>query len=264
MPFAESTEGSIFYQMDGRGEPLIMLLPQSRGPRGVNALIDLLSKKFNVIRYDQIGTGRSHLGSGNYDLSIPNRANEVATVLDSLAIESANLLCHSTGCGIGLATAYMLNKRVKSLILINPWSYADDYISTMQRLRISAANNLSPYDYAHFNFTMLFPAQYRRLYQKEFEQIAVKAISQPHNPDQIKNRLEAILEYDTREIASKVSCSTLAITSNDDILMPNWHAAEIVENIPNSCLTTLRYGGHMLPETRGKRILSEICDFLIN
>ena len=92
--------------------------------------------------------------------------------------------------------------------------------------------------------------------------MAVKAISQPHNPDQIQKRLEAILAYDARDVAGMLSCPTLTITSTDDMLMPNWHAAKIVESIPKSDLITLRYGGHMLTETRCKRIFSEIHDFL--
>ena len=87
-----------------RGSNFI-LLPQSVGPNGTKALVNSLSKKFSVILFDQLGTGRSVANSDKYGPSISDRMTEISCLLDHLDIEASHLFCHSTGCGLGISWA---------------------------------------------------------------------------------------------------------------------------------------------------------------
>ena len=254
MPVVPHPEGAIYYEVYGSGFPVLLLLPQSKGPNGTQALVESLSRKFSVILFDQLGTGRSLANSDEYDASIPERVSEVNCLLDHLQLREAHLFCHSTGCGLGIAYADSFSDRVKTLSLVNPWSYADEQLITMQNLRIEAAQYLSPYTYAHFNFTILFPAIYKRKHTEAFEDLAIAAKSSPHKADQIKKRLNSILDYDTRLFTPRITSPSLVISSKDDLLMPSWHADNIANGIKNTTKYCLNFGGHMLPETRSKQI----------
>ena len=59
MPMATVDGGDIHYIERGSGAPVVMLLPQSGGPVGVEPFLDALAQSYRVITYDQRGTGRS-------------------------------------------------------------------------------------------------------------------------------------------------------------------------------------------------------------
>ena len=97
MPMATVEGGNIHYSISGEGPPLVLLLPQSAGPVGVGPFIEGLAQSCMVIRYDQRGTGQSQAPDDPTAIAMPDRAKEVAGLLDALAIPQASLYCLSTG-----------------------------------------------------------------------------------------------------------------------------------------------------------------------
>ncbi len=261
MPMAQVAGGDIHYTSIGSGSPVVMLLPQSSGPVGIEPFIDTLADDFLVIRYDQRGTGQSAPALASGVVSMAERAEEVVGLLDDLSIARAHLCCHSTGCGIGLAVASGEPERVNGLILVSPWTHADAHLTTMQQLRIAAARGLDPYHYACFNASLLFPPAYRRAHEAGFERMAEQAKSAPQDAEQISNRLNAILSYDSRPLTPAIACPTLIVTAEDDQLMPAWFGREMARSISGSSLVELAGGGHMLPETRGDELATAVLAF---
>ncbi|MBH64105.1 MAG: hydrolase [Alphaproteobacteria bacterium] len=262
MPMVQAEGGEIHYTRKGGGSPLVMLVPQSSGPVGIEPFVGKLSEAFTVYRYDQYGTGRSASLPTTGAMTMEARATEVVGLLDALDIEHAHLCCHSTGCGIGLAVVSVAPERVDGLTLVSPWEYADRQLTITQRLRIAAAEGLDPYHYACFNVGLLFPPAYRREHEAGFERMAAKAERAPQDAEQISHRLNAILSYDTRPLTPAVSCPTLVVSARDDQLMPAWHGRNIAERIPESRFIELEGGGHMIPETRGNELAAAIMAFL--
>jgi pimeloyl-ACP methyl ester carboxylesterase len=260
MPIARVAGGDIHYTIEGSGSPVVMLLPQSSGPVGVQPFIDALSERFTVIRYDQRGTGRSAPVRAPDGMTMAARAAEVVGLLDTLGIARAHLCCHSTGCGIGLATVSAGPERVAGLVLASPWSHADGHLTTMQQLRIAAAGALAPYRYAWFNASLLFPPDFRRAHEAGFERMAMEAA--PQDADQIAARLNAILAFDARPLLPGIASPTLIVTAEDDQLMPAWFGREMAVAIAGSRLVILAGGGHMIPETRGDELADAVREFL--
>lgn len=260
MPMAKVDGGDIHYDRQGDGPPLVLLLPQSAGPVGVAPFVEGLAKTFTVIRYDQRGTGCSPAADSADAVSMPHRAEEVAGLLQALSIPRASLFGHSTGCGVGLAFAAAYGERVDRLVLAAPWSHGDPYLTTMQRLRIAAAEALGPADYARFNASLLFPPIYRRLHEAGFSRQASAATA----PDALRTaaRLHAILAFDSRQITPKIDRPTLVVTAEDDQLMPTWFGREIAKSMPDAKYVELAGGGHMIPETRTAELLDLTTDFL--
>lgn len=260
MPMARVAGGDIHYTIAGHGSPATLLLPQSSGPLGPEAFADALARRFTILRYDQRGTGRSAPVAASDDYSMAARATEVAGLLDALDIAQTHLVCHSTGCGIGLAFAGAHPGRVGGLVLVSPWAHADRHLMTMQTLRIAAARTLDPYSYAWFNASLLFPPDYRRAHETGFERIAATAT--PQDAEVIARRLAAILAFDARPIAAALACPVLTVSAADDQLMPAWFGRELAELVSGARHIELPGGGHMLPETQGPLLAEEVADFL--
>lgn len=260
MPLARIARGDIHYECKGSGPPLVLALPQSGGPVGVEPFVDGLAKAFSVVRYDQRGTGRSPPPAPADRISMADRADEVFDLLRALDIPRTSLFCHSTGCGIGLAFAAGHADRLDRLALAAPWSHADSYLTTMQRLRIAAAAALDPCAYARFNASLLFPPAYRRRHETGFSTQATAA--KPQDASQIAARLNAILAFDSRPLTPAILCPTLVMTAADDQLMPPWFGREIARSMPDARYIELQGGGHMLPETRTSELLDLVGGFL--
>ena len=260
MPLAQTASGPIAYTSSGSGAPLVLCLPQSSGPVGVEPFIEGLAETFTVIRYDQRGTGGSPPPADPAAVTMADRAEEVAALLGALQIPKAHLFCHSTGCGIGIAFATAYPEKLDRLVVTTPWQYGDPHLITMQNLRIAAARALNPQDYATFNASLLFPPSYRRENEAGFTAQAASAA--PQDPDQIAARLHAILGYDTRPVTPTIQAQTLVISSDDDQLMPYWFGRDIAASLPNARYEELRGGGHMLPETQTEALLRLVTPFL--
>ena len=262
MPLVQPEGGEIQYSRKGKGRPLVMLLPQSSGPVGIEPFIDTLSEAFTVFRYDQYGTGGSAPLPTSDAMTMDGRAAEVLGLLDALDIKRVHLCCHSTGCGSGVATISIATERVDSMILISPWEYADCQLMNTQRLRIAAAERLSPYYYACFNAGLLFPPAYRREHEADYERMAIEAMRMPQDAEEISLRLNAILSYDTRPLTPYIACPTLNVSARDDQLMPAWHGSNLAKHIPTSSFIELEEGGHMIPETQSRQLAVAIMAFL--
>tara|TARA_B100000212_G_scaffold319821_1_gene277252 strand:+ start:417 stop:692 length:276 start_codon:yes stop_codon:yes gene_type:complete len=77
---------------------------------------------------------------------------------------------------------------LKTFTLVNPWSYAEQQLATLQKQRIYAAKQLSPYSYTHFNSSIMFPPKYKAEYTKEFEAKALQPKGLSHNALQVGRR----------------------------------------------------------------------------
>ncbi|MGI9477036.1 MAG: alpha/beta fold hydrolase [Hyphomicrobiaceae bacterium] len=265
MPIAPVQGGTLHYDVTGRPldqshAPIALLLPQSTGPIGLTPFIQQLAAHHTVITYDQRGTGGSSPVPDS--MSMATQAGDLIELLDALDVEQAVLLCHSTGCGIGISAAAAHPDRVSHLVLVSPWTHADPHLTTMQNLRIAAARALDPKQYAHFNAALLFPPDFRRAHQAGFDQLATAAPDKPQDADEIARRLNAILAFDARPLLPAIACRTLAITAQDDQLMPSWFAAEAAAAIASAALVELDDGGHMLLETRAFEIIEAVRPFI--
>ena len=261
MPIANTERGSRRYQITGSGHPLLMLLPKSTGPFGVKNLIHNLASRFLVLTYDANNKYSDYIVAESQDISIEGFAEDAAAFLTTIGKNEVVLCCHSTGCGIGLALAGRFPELIKSLVLINPWLWPDEYLISVQNMRIKMAELLDPVNYSKFNSSLLFPPFYRRKYHAEFEKLAIEARLNPHNPVEIKRRLNAILNYDARPIIHKIKCPTLILSAHDDQLMPRWFSEDLASQIQQNDLLIFEEGGHMLPETCDRIVAKELSNF---
>ncbi len=260
MPEATVHGVNVHYDTVGSGAALMLLMPQSTGPVGIRPVVHAFAERYRVITLEHRGTGRS--APAPSELSMDVLADDAIAVLDALAVASVRLVCHSTGCGIGLSIAGRCPQRVAALVLATPWSHADTHLSVMQSLRKAAAVALEPEQYARFNAALLFPPDYRRANEDGFARMARDARASPQDPADIARRLDAILAFDARSLWPKIECPTLVVSAGDDQLMPDWFAERTAASIDGAELVEFNSGGHMLPETRREDFTATVLGFL--
>lgn len=109
--FIETNGARIYHEVDGRGEPVLMVHAGVANLRMWDAQVEALSDAYRVIRHDTRGFGRTETDAVEYS----NRA-DIAAVLDHVGERSAHLVGLSRGAQIALDFALEFPDRVRSLV----------------------------------------------------------------------------------------------------------------------------------------------------
>lgn len=111
--FIDINGGPLAYSTVGNGPPLVLLHGHLGDSRMWDEQIDILSDKYQVIRYDARGYGQSRI-TGN---SVVHH-DDLLALLDALGIDQAALAGISGGGAIALDVAANHPERVAALVLI--------------------------------------------------------------------------------------------------------------------------------------------------
>lgn len=103
------------YTQVGKGEPLFLLHGNGEDRRFFEAQMEPLAKERRVIAVDTRGHGQSSRGQAPFSLS--QFADDLASLMDHLRLESADILGFSDGGNVALLFALRYPRRVRKLIV---------------------------------------------------------------------------------------------------------------------------------------------------
>ena len=110
--FLETNGGRIYYEVDGAGEPLVLIHAGVANLRMWDAQVAAFRDDYRVIRYDTRGFGRTETEAVEFS----NRA-DTAAVLDHLGEASAHVVGFSRAGSIALDFALEYPDCVRSLVI---------------------------------------------------------------------------------------------------------------------------------------------------
>ncbi|HYD50390.1 MAG TPA: alpha/beta hydrolase, partial [Terriglobales bacterium] len=117
MPYTTSTDGTqIHYELHGEGEPVLLIMGLGSNAYGWYRTIPWLAPHYQVIAFDNRGTGRSDVPEGAY--SIAQMAEDAAAVLAAAGHASAHVVGASLGGMIAQRLALAHPAKLRSLVLI--------------------------------------------------------------------------------------------------------------------------------------------------
>jgi 3-oxoadipate enol-lactonase len=95
MPITNSNWIDLYYEVHGKGEPLLLIMGLSLSSKSWFRTVPALSEHFKVIVFDNRGTGRS--GKPDSPYSIELMAADAREVLDAAEVESVHVYGISMG-----------------------------------------------------------------------------------------------------------------------------------------------------------------------
>jgi pimeloyl-ACP methyl ester carboxylesterase len=126
MPQAEVDGLTINYDVQGEGEPLL-LIPYTSADHACYAFqLPAYTEHFSCIAVDLPGSGESDKPTGPY--STEGYADQVAAFLATIGIEHAHVAGMSLGAAVAMHLAARHPDRVRSLSLHSSWHATDDYL----------------------------------------------------------------------------------------------------------------------------------------
>jgi pimeloyl-ACP methyl ester carboxylesterase len=108
---------NMYYEVSGKGEPLIVLHGAYMNIISMGEIIPQLARTHNVFALELQGHGRTN--DINRPITYPNLADDVAAFMDAVGLKKANVLGYSMGAITGLQFAIRHLEKVNKLIFIS-------------------------------------------------------------------------------------------------------------------------------------------------
>ena len=121
--YAQVGDLSIYYEIHGEGEPLILLHGAYMTVDAMAPLLGPLASYRRVIALELQGHGRT--ADADRPITYEGMADDTAAVLDHLGIEQADVVGYSMGAGVGLQLTVRHPARVRKFVGASPkprWS----------------------------------------------------------------------------------------------------------------------------------------------
>ena len=126
MPRVEVDGLTLNYDVQGEGEPLLLIPYLSADHACFAFQLPAYTEHFSCIAVDLPGSGESDKPAGAY--STEGYADQVAAFLGAMGIERAHVAGVSLGATVGMHLAARHPGRVRSLSLHSSWHASDDYL----------------------------------------------------------------------------------------------------------------------------------------
>src|SRR5690349_11814896 len=129
MPQAEVDGVRINFDVQGEGEPLLLIPYTSADHASYAFQLPSYTEHFRCIALDLPGSGESDKPPGPY--STEGYADQVAAFLRAIGVERAHVAGVSLGAAVGMHVAARHPDRVRSLSLHSGWHASDDYLNVV-------------------------------------------------------------------------------------------------------------------------------------
>jgi len=253
---------AIGYDDHGAGDPLLFLhaFPLNRS-MWQNQVIALLHKDhFRLVALDWRGFGDSEIRA---EVSTMEQfADDLAGLMDSLGIGQAILCGLSMGGYAAFAFLRKYPQRIRGLILADTRPGADTPEAQANRENVATmAESQGTTAIADLQLPRLI-SDYTRQHSPEVE-IHLRRMIDSATPQGIAAASRGMaLRADSTDLLSSITCPTLVLVGEHDVLTPPNVTQEYASRIPGAQFVVIPYAGHLSNVEQPQAFLQTISSFV--
>ncbi|MFN0093383.1 MAG: alpha/beta fold hydrolase [Dehalococcoidia bacterium] len=244
MPKIPTRDIMTYYEEQGSGEPLLMIMGLGGDLQAWLRVAPVLARHYRVITYDNRGAGRS--SSPDKPYSIAGMANDAAALLDALGIEKAHVLGFSMGGYIAQELALQHPRKVEKLILLSTAASIEGYIRRIVHGMVAVRRtNLSREGWVRYQAPYLYSPELLDDDVRAEEAIRANLANEwPQGDHAFIRQCDAILAWDAKDRVAGIKNQALVAVGGDDVLVPPRNSERLAKKLPNATLKTLP-GAHV-------------------
>lgn len=262
MPHTTASDGArIHYETHGAGEPVLLIMGLGSNAYGWHRTIPWLAERYQVVAFDNRGTGRSDVPDGAY--SIAQMAADAAAVLDAAGHATAHICGASLGGMIAQRFALAYPSRLRSLILICTTPGGRRAVRASDEVAAGLVQGgEDPATVYRRNAWFLYGEDTRTRHPERIEEDLVQRAKIPTPPAGYLGQLQAAMQHDTWDELSAVTAPTLVLHGDADLLVPTGNGMLLAERIAGAELVLVPGAGHMLQSDGGDVVHDAVLAFL--
>ena len=259
MPLARLKDININYEVEGKGDPLVMIMGFTASRSGWMSQIPFFKKYFQVITFDNRGAGKSGKPPGPYSTKM--MADDTINLMDYLGIEKAHIVGASMGGMIAQELAINYPERIMKLVLA--CTYA----------RPAAVNEITPEQAELAQLTdtkmantlvgMAFNRPFYRITFGLLDSIQTKFIGAAGMAG-IAGQRAACASHNSLDRLQSITAPTLVIVGSEDRIINPVSSEVIAGKIPGARLVKVEGGSHSFSLEMKKTFNRIVLDFLLD
>jgi pimeloyl-ACP methyl ester carboxylesterase len=244
VPKAKVNDIRLYYELHGQGEPLVLVMGLGANTHGWDMQIPAFSREFQVVAFDNRGSGRSDKPASRYSIRL--FANDTTGLMDALGIASAHIYGQSMGGLIAQELALSYPQRVRTLVLGSTSCGGPQAVAALpEHLALMATlPTLSPREAAERGLPLLYSNEFIARKRQELIARALAEAELRPPPDAFGRQVQAAVRHRAYDRLPQILCPTLVISGSDDKVMPAENSRILAERIPSAELVILPKAGH--------------------
>lgn len=255
------------YQVQGEGQPLVLITGVGYGMWYWHKVIPGLSKHYQVITFDNRGAGESDKPEGPY--TVPMMAADTAALLDHLGITSAFVLGHSLGGFIAQELAVTRPDLVSKLILAstNPGGMKVIPI-TAEAMQVLTDRTGDPVDLIHHGIAIAcapgFAERNKDIVQELTEYRFTNPVPAANYQAQVLAGagMSMLSDEQVLQRMQTIQIPVLILFGEHDRVVPPGNAEIMANMLPDARVHILPGSGHMFPIEDPQATVEAVLNFL--
>jgi len=257
MPYATNQNVRIFWDEQGSGSPVLLIMGLSFTHQMWFRVLPELARRHRVILFDNRGVGRSDVPAGPY--FIRDMARDAVAVMNAAGVSSAQVIGASMGGMIAQELALRCPERVDSLLLgctshgglLARWPC----ITPLYRAQSPPENASLRASFAPWLYSSSTPRE------RVLEDITIqRACNCPRKG--CLNQFAGILLWSSFLRLPRISIPTLVTHGAEDRLIPPQNGRVVAARIPGAKFHLVPNAGHILTTDQTQICLDLMVDFL--
>ncbi len=261
MPRMKVGDCTLHVERHGDGFPVLLISGLSGLASYWQPQIAFLSRQFSVVVHDHRGVGHSDHDQIKY--TVERMSADVIQLMDSLEIEKAHIVGHSTGGAIAQILAIDHPQRVGALVIAASWSKPDAYFRREFVQRRELLRAMGPEFYVQNNTLLHYPPAYIAANNEALRSVEAQAIATFAPLDIMASRIDAILAFDRSHDLGKITAPTMVIGAADDFVTPPAYSEALARAIPSAELKLFPAGGHCFTQIAARDFNQAVSRFLL-
>jgi len=259
MPFIQNQGAKIYWDEQGAGEPILLIMGLAYPSDMWYRTRPVLAKKYRTITLDNRGIARSEMPPGPYPIAL--MASDALAVLDAADVRSAHVYGISMGGMIAQELTLQHPERVRSLILGCTAAGGPTAIQAAPEVgqMLMARGVLSPEEAAEAAIPFVYDSSTPRA--RIDEDLNVRRPWFPR-AEAYMAQLQGILAWEAYRRLPQIATPTLVIHGENDRLVPAGNGKLIAGRIPGAKLVMLAHASHIYPTDQTEASHGAILEFL--
>ncbi len=261
MPTIHTNGIDIYYEMQGHGQPIVLIAGYTGDHTFWKFMKEELEKKFTVLIFDNRGIGQTRDSGADFSLEL--MAQDTIALIDALGLKKPHILGQSMGGAIAQTIAKNHAQQIDKLIILN--SAAKLNQRTMKTLE-----NLYKLCEAQLSFDLFIDTALPWFFSSDFlaNQEQIKAFKEdlinnpfPQSINDQERQFKALVPFDSRSWLKDINSPTLVIAAEEDIIALPDESKKLAQGLDNAQFKMIP-GAHSSPVEQAHRVNELALHFL--
>lgn len=263
MPIQKLPSIDLYYQMRGRGDPILFLCGLSSTHKGWDVATRFFSLFRQTIAIDYRDSGKSGFSHSPY--TIETLARDVIDLLDALSIEKVDVIGSSMGAAVALTLLSTYPSRMRRGFLVAPFAKLPETTLAMMRgigklleEKISFPLILQAIVPWLFSDASLKKPSLLDRYKKKLLEVPNRQLSSTYF-----GQWSALEKFDLRNQLQNISSPVFILSGKEDRVIPPSCVKYLINHIDGAQSMQMDRVGHMVRIENERKFLEEASFFLL-